>query len=117
MATGDPPAPAGAYRARAALTSLGVWNQVKDRLIPADNVRTAPNFVALGEALLGIVYATDARGNDRARVVDTFDASHERITYPCRGHRQVRCADAPLRQYPRSEPARASLDRAGAGRP
>jgi molybdate transport system substrate-binding protein len=83
LATGDPASvPVGKY-ASAALTKLGVWNQVKNRLIPADNVRTALNFVALGEAPLGIVYATDARGNDKVRVVDTFPASsHARLAYP-----------------------------------
>jgi len=83
IATGDPASvPAGRY-ARAALTSLGVWSTVQSRLIPAENVRSALNFIALGEAPLGIVYATDARGNAKIRVVDTFPASsHEAIRYP-----------------------------------
>ncbi len=76
LATGDPASvPVGKY-ASAALTRLGVWDEVKDRIIPADNVRTALNFVALGEAPLGIVYLTDARGNDKVRVVGTFPAHH-----------------------------------------
>ena len=63
--------------------SLGVWDSVADRLVPAENVRSALNFVSLGEAPLGIVYATDARGNSKVRVVDTFPAaSHDPITYP-----------------------------------
>lgn len=74
--------PAGRY-AKAALTALGAWEGVSARIIAADNVRTALNFVALGEAPLGIVYATDARGNDRVRVVGTFPAgTHEPISYP-----------------------------------
>jgi molybdate transport system substrate-binding protein len=83
LATGDPETvPAGKY-AKAALQSLGVWDSVAARVIAADNVRTALNFVALGEAPLGIVYATDARGNDKVRVLDTFPAgTHEPITYP-----------------------------------
>jgi len=83
LATGDPGAvPVGKY-ARAALISLGVWNTVADRLVPADNVRTALNFVARGEAPLGIVYATDARIEPRVRIVDVFPAgTHERIAYP-----------------------------------
>jgi len=83
LATGDPASvPVGKY-ARAALTKLGVWNTVEKRIIPADNVRTALNFIARGEAPLGIVYATDARAEPKVRVVDVFPAeSHERITYP-----------------------------------
>lgn len=83
LATGDPDTvPAGRY-ARAALTALGVWDGIARRVIAADNVRTALNFVALGEAPVGIVYATDARGNDKVRVVDTFpEGTHEPISYP-----------------------------------
>jgi molybdate transport system substrate-binding protein len=83
IAMGDPQTvPAGRY-AKAALTSLGVWDSVTNRIIAADNVRTALNFVALGEAPLGIVYATDVRGNAKVRVVDTFPAgTHDPITYP-----------------------------------
>lgn len=74
--------PAGKY-ARAALTSLGVWAQVQDRLLPAENVRAALAYVSRGEAPLGIVYATDARADPKVRVVGTFPASgHAPIVYP-----------------------------------
>jgi molybdate transport system substrate-binding protein len=83
LATGDPDSvPVGRY-ARAALTSLGVWDDVVDRLVRADDVRHALMFVARGEAPLGIVYATDARVDDRVRIVGTFPAgSHPPIKYP-----------------------------------
>ena len=83
LATGDPDVvPVGRY-ARSALTTLGVWNDVADRLVRADNVRTALAFVARGEAPLGIVYETDARADKRVRVVDLFpDQSHLPINYP-----------------------------------
>jgi molybdate transport system substrate-binding protein len=83
LATGDPASvPVGRY-ARAALVRLGAWNAVGSRLVAADNVRTALNFVARGEAPLGIVYATDALSEPRVRVLDVFPAdSHEPITYP-----------------------------------
>lgn len=83
LATGDPDTvPVGRY-ARAALTSLGLWDGVAPRLVRADNVRSALAFVARGEAPLGIVYATDARLELRVRVVDVFPAdSHPSITYP-----------------------------------
>jgi molybdate transport system substrate-binding protein len=83
LATGDPDAvPVGRY-ARAALTSLGVWSQVADRLVRADNVRTALAFVARGEAPLGIVYLTDAKLEPGVRIVDVFpESTHLPITYP-----------------------------------
>jgi molybdate transport system substrate-binding protein len=83
LATGDPDSvPVGRY-ARAALTNLGVWNDVVDKLVRAEDVRHALMFVARGEAPLGIVYATDARVDDRVRIVGTFPAGlHPPITYP-----------------------------------
>lgn len=83
LATGDPDSvPVGRY-ARAAFLSLGVWDQLKSRLVPADNVRGALNFVARGEVPLGVVYATDAKAEKAVRIVDTFPAAtHAPIIYP-----------------------------------
>jgi len=83
LATGDPDSvPVGKY-ARAALTQLGVWDSVAARLVRAENVRAALEYVARAEATLGIVYRTDAQAEKRVRVVDTFPAdTHPRITYP-----------------------------------
>lgn len=74
--------PAGVY-GKAALTSLGVWDSVQDKLAQAENVRAALALVARGEAPLGIVYATDARAEPAVKVVGTFPAdSHDPIVYP-----------------------------------
>lgn len=83
LATGDPDSvPVGRY-AKAALTSLGVWDSVADRLVRAENVRAALGFVARGEAMFGIVYETDARVEKKVRIVDTFPpSSHQPIVYP-----------------------------------
>jgi molybdate transport system substrate-binding protein len=83
LAIADPQTvPAGRY-ARAALTTLGAWEQVAQRLVLADNVRGALLFVARGESPLGIVYATDAQIDNKVRVVATFpDNSLPAITYP-----------------------------------
>jgi molybdate transport system substrate-binding protein len=118
LSTGDPASvPAGKYAA-AALKKLGVWNDVKDRIIPADNVRTALNFVALGEAPLGIVYATDARGNAKVRVVDAFPASsHEPITYPAATTAGANAHAAAFVKFLRSDKAQAIFGRAGFSRP
>jgi molybdate transport system substrate-binding protein len=82
LAIAGPEVPAGRY-GRASLQALGVWDQVKDHLAPAENVRAALAFVALGETPLGIVYDTDARTEPKVRIVGLFpDASHPRIVYP-----------------------------------
>lgn len=74
--------PAGKY-GKAALTTLGLWEGVKDKLAAAESVRTALALVARGEAPLGIVYATDARAEPKVVVVDKFPAtSHPPIVYP-----------------------------------
>ena len=83
LATGDPDTvPVGRY-ARSALVRLGLWDAVQDRLVRADNVRSAMMFVARGEAPLGIVYSSDARIDPHVRVVDVFpESSHPAISYP-----------------------------------
>jgi molybdate transport system substrate-binding protein len=74
--------PAGRY-AKAALQKLGVWDSVKDRLAPAENVRAALLLVARGEVPFGIVYRTDAAVTPRVRIAGTFPAdSHPPIVYP-----------------------------------
>lgn len=87
--------PAGKY-ARAALTRLGVWDSVEDRLLPAENVRATLAYVARGEAPLGIVYATDAKADPKVRVVGVFPgSSHSPIVYPgavTAGSRNARAA-------------------------
>ena len=53
------------------------------RIVAADNVRAALNFVARGEAPLGIVYRSDAVSEPGVRIVATFpEASHPAIVYP-----------------------------------
>lgn len=74
--------PAGKY-GKAALEALGIWPQLVTKIIRADNVRTALNFVARGETPLGIVYRTDAAAENKVRVVAVFPAdSHPPIVYP-----------------------------------
>ncbi len=83
LAMADPDyVPAGRY-ARSALTSLGVWQEVADRLVRAENVRGALSFVSRGDTPLGIVYETDALADKKVRIVDVFPAaSHPQILYP-----------------------------------
>ena len=83
LAVADPVSvPAGKY-AKAALTTLGVWDSVSSKLAPAENVRAALVLVERGEAPLGIVYRTDALAEKGVRIVDTFPPStHPPIVYP-----------------------------------
>ena len=83
LAIADPAGvPAGRY-GKAALTALGVWPEVEDRVAIAENVRAALALVERGEAPLGIVYETDASASKKVRVVGIFPASsHPPITYP-----------------------------------
>lgn len=74
--------PAGVY-GKAALMSLGLWDDVEPLVAQSDNVRAALAFVAQDEAPLGIVYATDAAVEDNVTVIGTFpEGSHAPIIYP-----------------------------------
>ena len=83
LAVGDPAhVPAGRY-AQTALSKLGLWSLVADRLAPADSVRTAFMYVATGEAPLGIVYATDLKAAPGVKQIATFPpTSYPPIVYP-----------------------------------
>ena len=114
LATGDPDiVPVGRY-ARAALTSLGVWNDVVDRLARAEDVRIALMYVARGEAPLGIVYATDARIDKRVRLVGLFPAdSHPPITYPVALTTRAGPDAARFLDFIRSDSGRATFENYG----
>lgn len=106
--------PAGIY-ARQALTALGLWDGVADRLAETDNVRTALMLVALGEAPLGVVYATDAAAEPRVGVIAIFPATaHDPIVYPAAqiAGRDNLAADAFL-VWLKGPAARAALARHG----
>ena len=83
LAMADPNAvPAGRY-AKIALTALGVWPSVANRIAAAENVRAALLLVARGEAPLGIVYATDVQAEPGVKIVDAFPPDgHPPIVYP-----------------------------------
>ncbi|WP_292715348.1 molybdate ABC transporter substrate-binding protein [Mesorhizobium sp.] len=83
LAMGDFKAvPAGKY-GKAALESLGVWSSVEGKVAQAENVRAALKLVSTGEAVLGIVYATDAHAEPGVKVIGTFpEDSHPPIVYP-----------------------------------
>lgn len=104
--------PAGIY-GRAALEKLALWDRVAPRVVQADNVRAALALVALGEAPLGIVYATDALAEPRVKVLAEFPpGSHPPIRYPGAAITQ---AGEPVLDFLASEAAREIFARYGFG--
>ncbi len=83
LAIGDPTnVPAGIY-AKEAFTRLGWWDGLAGRLAPAADVRAALRLVELGEAELGVVYATDARADAKVVAVAAIPPElHAPIRYP-----------------------------------
>lgn len=106
--------PAGRY-AKAALVSLRVWDSVADKLAPAENVRAALAMVERGLTPLGIVYATDAKGSAKVRLVGLFPpGSHPPIRYPMVALARSRNPQAQaFRRFLMSPPARAIFVRYG----
>ena len=106
--------PAGIY-GKAALESLGLWDDLERQVAQADNVRAALAFVATGEAPYGIVYATDAVAEEDVTPVGTFPAeTHPPIVYPAAAMAE---SDNPLNgaflDYLRGAQARAAFEAQG----
>lgn len=114
LALADPASvPAGKY-GKAALTSLGVWDSVQDKLAVAENVRAALAFVARGETTLGVVYNTDAQIEPRVHVVGVFpDSSHKPILYPVALTKDARPGAADFEKYLESPAALAVFKKDG----
>jgi molybdate transport system substrate-binding protein len=83
LALGDPEAvPAGIY-ARRWLENRGLWDRLRDRVVPTLDVRAALAAVESGNADAGIVYRTDAAISKRVRVVlEVPEGEAPRIVYP-----------------------------------
>ena len=83
LALGDPEAvPAGRY-AKQALTNLAVWEKLKGKVAPAEDVRHALTYVETGAAEAGIVYATDAAISKKVKIVVEIPANMtEPVRYP-----------------------------------
>ncbi|EMS78176.1 molybdate ABC transporter substrate-binding protein [Desulfotignum phosphitoxidans] len=83
LSMGDPDhVPAGMY-GKNAMTHLGLWDAIADRLARAKDVRAALVLVERGECPLGQVYATDAAISAKVRVAGVFpEDSHPPIVYP-----------------------------------
>ena len=74
-------APVGAY-GKSALESLGLWGDMGPQLVPMRNTLATVAAVSRAEAALGLVYASDAAGQDGVRVVwEIPEDSHPPIRY------------------------------------
>lgn len=75
--------PAGQY-AEQSLRALGIWERLTARLVYAENVRQALEYVARGEVDAGFVYASDVAARP-GRVKEAFRPAadtYQPITYP-----------------------------------
>ncbi len=82
LALGDPShVPVGIY-SKAWLEEEGLWNAVKDRLLPAQDARAALAYVERGEADAGIVYASDAIAAGFEPIALGDPPGHMPIVYP-----------------------------------
>jgi len=113
LAMADPNSvPAGKY-GKAALTALGVWNSVAPKVVQAENVRVALEYVARGEAPFGIVYATDAKVAP-VKVVGIFpENTHPPIIYPAALTKGAVPAAKDFLTFLSSAQARAIFEKAG----
>jgi molybdate transport system substrate-binding protein len=69
LSLGNPEAvPVGRY-AKAWLEQTGMWDALKERVVPGTDVRAALAAVESGACEAGIVYSTDAEASERVRVV------------------------------------------------
>jgi molybdate transport system substrate-binding protein len=74
--------PAGFYAAQT-LRQAGLYDRLKPKLIPAEDVRQALQYVIEGVVDAGFVYATDLEVSDPVRVAIQIPSSaHDPIVYP-----------------------------------
>jgi len=114
IATGEVTSvPVGKY-AKGALEKLGIWASVEKRFAMADNVRAALALVARGEAVLGIVYETDAKVDPNVKIVGAFPAdSHPAITYPVAATENAKPEASAYLNFLRSNTAKAVFEQYG----
>ena len=105
--------PVGKY-AKASLEKLGAWAAAKPKIAMTENVRAALALVARGEAVLGIVYSTDAKVEPGVKIVGTFPAdSHPAIIYPVAATMTAKAEAADYLAFLRSSTAKAIFEKYG----
>ena len=83
IAIADPQlAPAGRY-AQSALQGLGLWDELKPKLVFGADVRAALTYVEAGNVDVGIVYRTDVKTRPGLQVLSTLpNEAYPQIVYP-----------------------------------
>jgi molybdate transport system substrate-binding protein len=105
--------PVGKY-AKASLEKLGAWTAAAPKFAMTENVRAALALVARGEAVLGIVYSTDAKVEPGVRIVGSFPAdSHPSIIYPVAATTTAKAEAADYLAFLRSTAAKAIFEKYG----
>ena len=106
--------PAGIY-AKEAMQNAGVWEDLKDRVVPAVDVRAALAQVEMANTDGGIVYRTDAMHSERAQVVlEVPQRFHKAIFYyKCRVGRHPGALADSFYKFLESETAKAVLIKYG----
>ena len=116
IAIGDPGGvPVGVY-ARAYLESIGLWDVLRDRVVPVRSARAALATVETSGVDAGIVYRTDALSSAGVRVVfEVPVAEGPAIAYPAALTTQAQNPEAAERllAYLQGPDARAVFEQAG----
>lgn len=74
--------PAGIYT-KNYLENIGIWKDIKDKIVESPNVRAAMNFVSRGDLDLGIVYFSDAISENKIKIIYFLEEHyHANIVYP-----------------------------------
>ncbi|MFJ7935145.1 molybdate ABC transporter substrate-binding protein [Sporosarcina sp. NPDC096371] len=83
FAIGEPESvPVGRYT-KEVLDHIGLWESLQGKMVLGSDVRQVLTHVEMGNADLGVVYASDAKISDQVKVVATANAEwHEPIVYP-----------------------------------
>ena len=74
--------PAGIY-AREYLQKVGLWDAIKEKVVPTENVRAALAAVESGNVDAGIIYKTDSLISKKVKIaVEILAAEGPKISYP-----------------------------------
>jgi molybdate transport system substrate-binding protein len=114
IATGDTNVvPVGKY-AQAALEKLGSWAAAEHKFTMVVNVRAALRLVASGEAVLGIVYETDAKAEPNVKIVGYFPQdSYPPVIYPVALTATAKSEATAYLDFLRSDPAQVVFEKYG----